>query len=415
MTQEKKPEGVSRRDFLKMTASLGVGLALGASGMSALGNLASPSRPAAAGRGGTPTGETIPFYGEHQAGIITPQQTYMYLASFRITAADRAAVIRLFRDWTKFADLSTAGGTMKTGDNPMLPPSDTGETLDLPASRLTVTFGFGPTFFRLDGKDRFGIANKAPLYLKDIPRMPKDHLDSSLSGGDVCIQVCAEDQQVAFHAVRNFIRLSTGSASVNWLQEGFISGGNGGQTPRNLFGFKDGTANALHQTPEGFRNVVWAGPDEPAWMQGGTYMAYRKVRMLLEVWDRSSLSDQEDTFGRYKESGSAYGKKDEFDAVDPSKLPADSHVRLAKNSKQLIHRRGYSYTDGVDPRTGNVNAGLLFISFQRNPDEQFIPMLRLMQSQDKLNEYTEHIASGMFACPGGLREGQYIGQSILES
>jgi len=290
---------------------------------------------------------------------------------------------------------------MKTGDNPLLPPSDTGETLELPAAKLTATFGFGPSFFVSDGKDRFGIANKLPLYLKDIPRMPRDNLDPLLSGGDVCVQVCAEDQQVAFHAVRNFIRLATGSASVNWLQEGFISAGSGGQTPRNLFGFKDGTANKLHETPEGYQNVIWAGEGEPDWMRGGTYMAYRKVRMLLEVWDRASLADQEDTFGRYKESGAAYGRTGEFDEVDPSQMPVAAHVRLAKESKQLIHRRGYSYTDGVDPRTGNVNAGLLFISYQRNPEEQLIPMLKLMQSRDALNEYAVHIASGLFALSRG--------------
>lgn len=381
--------------------------------MAAMENTIAPEAPA--GAGNEPQEERIPMYGEHQAGVITPQQRYMYLASFRITAEDRAGLTSLLRSWTKFCDLSTAGGTMKTGSNPLLPPDDTGETLDLPASGLTVTFGFGPTLFSADGKDRFGIAGKMPRFLKDIPRMPKDNLDPLLSGGDICIQVCAEDQQVAFHAVRNFIRLSTGSATVNWMQEGFISGGSSGQTPRNLFGFKDGTANGLHQTEQGYKDVIWAGDDEPAWMKGGTYMAYRKVRMLLEIWDRASLSDQEDTFGRYKESGASYGRKGEFDEADPSKMPATAHVRLAKEAGRLIHRRGYSYSDGIDPRTGNVNAGLLFISFQKNPEEQLVPMLKLMQSKDALNEYTSHVASGLFACPGGLREGQYIGQSLLES
>jgi len=412
MESNKKAPGMSRRDFLKISASVGVGLAIGASGVAAIDKVITPASTSAAENGAAE--DRIPMYGQHQAGIITPQQTYMYLASMRITATDRAEVIQLFRDWTKFCDLSTAGKTMRTGDNPLLPPSDTGETLDLPAANLTVTFGFGPSFFSLDGKDRFGIADKLPRYLKDIPRMPRDNLDHSMSGGDICIQVCAEDQQVAFHAIRNFIRLSTGTATMNWLQEGFISG-RSGQTPRNLFGFKDGTANILHQNEAGYKDVVWAGEDEPAWMQGGTYMAYRKVRMFLEMWDRSSLSDQEDTFGRHKESGAAYGANSEFDSFDSSHMPIDAHVRLAKESKQLIHRRGYSYTDGVESRTGNVSAGLLFISFQRNPEEQLVPMLKLMQSKDALNPYTSHVASGLFACPGGLREGQYIGQSIMES
>ncbi|WP_068614109.1 iron uptake transporter deferrochelatase/peroxidase subunit [Paenibacillus tuaregi] len=409
MKHKPKQEGVSRRDFLKLSAIAGTGIALGAAGVGAIAGIVKPDQAKTA----SAEGERIPLYGEHQAGIVTPQQTYMYLASFQLTGSDRSSVIRLFKDWTKFCDLSTSGGTMKTGDNALLPPSDTGETLDLPAAKLTITFGFGPSFFREEGKDRFGIAAKAPRYLKDIPRMPRESLDVSLSGGDVCIQVCAEDQQVAFHAVRNLIRMSTGYATVKWLQEGFISA-TPGKTPRNLFGFKDGTANSEHDSSSGYDEVIWAGEGEPAWMKGGSYLAYRKIRMLLEVWDRTSLKDQEDTFGRYKESGAAYGKSGEFDAADATQMPATSHVHLAKMSKQRIHRRAYSYTNGIDPRTGNVDAGLLFLSYQKNPDQQFIPMLRMMQSSDKLNEYTSHVASGMFACPGGLREGQYIGQSILE-
>ncbi|GLX66932.1 iron uptake transporter deferrochelatase/peroxidase subunit [Paenibacillus glycanilyticus] len=412
-TEENQPAGstISRRDFLKLTTSVGFGLAIGAAGMASINEKLIPEAKSEVNK--QPVNDVIAMYGDRQAGIITPQQKYMYLVSFRITTSQKADVIQLFKSWTKFSDLSTSGGTMKTGDNPLLPPSDTGETLELSASNLTITYGFGPTFFLEDGKDRFGIAKKQPLYLKDIPRMPRENIDPSLSGGDVCLQVCADDQQVAFHAVRNFIRLSTGYATLNWLQEGFISG-KAGVTPRNLFGFKDGTANKLHDNPEGNKKVIWAGQEEPSWMTGGSYMSYRKIRMLLEVWDRSSLSDQENTFGRHKESGAAFGKTNEFEAVDSSKLPVTSHVALAKQSGQLIHRRGYSYTDGVDPKTGNVNAGLLFIGYSRNPEEQLIPMLKLMQSKDKLNAYTSHIASGMFACPGGLTAGQYMGQSLME-
>ncbi|MFC5468028.1 iron uptake transporter deferrochelatase/peroxidase subunit [Cohnella suwonensis] len=412
MGEQTNKGGISRRDFLKMSAVAGVGLAIGGAGMSAIERAIGTDGTAQAV--GNPAGEQVPMYGVHQAGIVTPQQTYMYLASFRITAPNRDILIRLLKDWTRFADLSTSGGSMLTGDNPNLPPSDTGESLDLPASRLTATFGFGPSLFGIGGTDRFGIGGKLPKHLKDIPRMPKDNLDPSQSGGDIVVQVCADDQQVAFHAIRNFIRLSTGSASLNWMNEGFISG-QPGKTARNLFGFKDGTANGLHQTPAGFDEVVWAAEDEPSWMKGGSYLAFRKIRMLLEVWDRSSLADQQDTFGRYKESGAAYGKKGEFDAVDASQMPDTAHVRLAKESKQQIHRRAFSFTDGVDPRTGNVNAGLLFLSYQRDPDIQFVPMLKMMQSNDKLNEYTLHVASGMYACPGGVREGEYIGQKLFES
>ncbi|CAI6086516.1 iron uptake transporter deferrochelatase/peroxidase subunit [Cohnella sp. JJ-181] len=407
---EQHPPGMTRKDFLKLSVAAGAGLAIGASGLGAILNLnGKPANKASA----ESNDDAIPLYGAHQPGIVTPPQTYLYLASFRVTSKSKADLAGMFKDWTRFCDLSMAGGTMRTGDNPLVPPSDTGETLDLPPSKLTVTFGFGPSFFLDEGKDRFGIARLAPKHLKDIPRMARDHLDPSISGGDICLQVCANDQQVAFHAIRNLIRLSTGIASLNWMQEGFASG-KPGTTPRNLFGFKDGTANALHDSPDGYDRVVWADEGEPDWLRGGSYLAYRKIRMKLESWDRTSLADQEDTFGRHKVSGAAYGAKGEFDPVDLSSQPVNAHVHLAKQTKQQMHRRAYSYTDKVDPRTGNVDAGLLFISYQRNPDEQFIRMLRLMQSKDALNEYVDHVASAMFACPTGLREGTYIGQNILE-
>ncbi|AZN41118.1 iron uptake transporter deferrochelatase/peroxidase subunit [Paenibacillus albus] len=406
--------GISRKDFLKLSATAGVGIALGASGLGAIMEVAKPAKTPSSAPGES-GGDIIPLYGTHQPGIITPQQTYMYLASFNVTTKNKSDLITMLKDWTKFCDLSVAGGTMKLSDNALVPPTDTGETLDLPASKLTVTFGFGPSFFMNEGSDRFGIARMAPLYLKDIPRMPRDqNIDKEISGGDICVQVCANDQQVAFHAVRNLIRLSTGHASLKWMQEGFASG-TPGKTPRNLFGFKDGTANKLHDSSAGYDQVVWAGDNELGWMQGGSYLAYRKIQMKLESWDRTSLADQEATFGRSKLSGAAFGSHGEFDSFDLSKLPEKSHVSLAKQTKQQIHRRAYSYTDKVDPRTGNIDAGLLFISYQRNPDEQFLPMLKLMQNNDALNSYVAHVGSAMFACPAGLKQGRYIGQNILEA
>lgn len=402
--------GMTRKDFLKLSAAAGAGLALGASGLGAILEAAKPSQ-AAPKAVASPKEDIIPFYDVHQAGIITPPQTYLYLAAFRVTTGSKSDLVVMLKDWTKFCDLSVSGGTMQLSDNAMVPPADTGETLDLPPSRLTVTFGFGPSFFE---NGSFGLAKLAPRYLQDIPRMPRDSLDAAISGGDICVQVCADDQQVAFHAVRNLIRLSTGKASLKWMQEGFASG-TPGKTARNLFGFKDGTANQLHDSAAGYDQVVWAGDDEPAWMRGGSYLAYRKIQMKIESWDRTSLADQEATFGRKKLSGAAFGAQGEFDSFDPAKLPANSHVSLAKQTKQSIHRRAYSYTDKVDPRTGNVDAGLLFISYQRNPEQQFVPMLRLMQSNDALNSYVAHVGSAMFACPAGLRAGQYIGQNILET
>ena len=150
-------------------------------------------------------------------------------------------------------------------------------------------------------------------------------------GGDIIFQACSNDQQVAFHAVRNLTRIGSGKVRVKFLENGFLRGAKN-QTPRNLFGFKDGTCNIDHQSRQGYERVVWAQDDEPKWFQNGTYLGYRKIEMHLEVWDRSSLYDQENTFGRKKLSGAPFGKKHEFDKVITSKEPTDSHVYLARKA-----------------------------------------------------------------------------------
>lgn len=413
MTDDNK-KGYTRREMLKITGAAGAGIAIGASGLGSaihfIDQFAGSEKTSASEKTDKPI---VSFYGKHQAGIITPQQTYIYLISFNLDTDSRCEVIKLFKDWTKLSELLVKGKREDGHNNDFLPPKDTGEAQDLGPAHLTITFGFGPTFFVKDGKDRFGLADKRPNHLRDIPHMAHDDLDLEICGGDVCVQACADDQQVAFHTVRNFIKSAIGTATVKWMKEGFISAPDG-KTPRNLFGFKDGTANINTKSKEATDRVIWCDQGEPAWMKGGTYMAYRKIRMFLEVWDRSSLKDQEDTFGRKKDSGAAYGKIHEHDGVDMGKLPSASHVRLAHSTGQQIFRRAYSYTDEMDPKTGNVRAGLLFISFQADPDKQFIPMLRLLGQKDALNEYTKHVGSALFACPRGIRQGEYIAQSLLE-
>ena len=411
MSDEPK-KGITRREMLKWTAAAGTGLVIGASGLAPVFNWMEQKGEARRTHENAES-ETVAFHGVHQAGIVTPQQTFVYLVAFDLSTDRRSEVIALLKNWTVLAEKFAKGRLEKNPGNQWLPPKDTGESLDLGPARLTVTFGFGPSFFIKDGKDRYGLAAKKPKHLKDIPRMPREAIDASKSGGDVCVQVCADDKQVAFHAVRGLINEAVGKATVRWMQEGFLSMPDG-KTPRNLFGFKDGTANRSLASRSAQETHLWCGSDEPGWMRGGTYMAYRKIQMFLDVWDRSSIKDQEDTFGRKKESGAPYGKKHEHDPVDLQRMPADAHVRLARSTGQQMLRRGYSYTDGIDPKTGAINAGLLFISFQRNPDQQFIPMLRLLSDKDALNEYTKHIASAMFACPRGIKKGEYIAQALFE-
>ncbi|MBC2370966.1 deferrochelatase/peroxidase EfeB [Listeria booriae] len=410
-TEPLKKGGMTRREMLKLSAVAGTGIAIGATGLGSILSVVDQVDKAL-DKDTAQADDGVPFYGKTQAGIITEQQTYCYLASFDLETESKTDVIALFKTWTRFADLTTSGGALADADNDMLPPNDTGEAEGLGTGNLTVTIGYGASFFEKNGKDRFGVKAKMPRHLVAVPHMAHDSLNAAYCDGDICLQVCADDQQVAFHGIRNFIRLATGTAAVRWLEEGFIRSADG-ETPRNLFGFKDGTANTDHASKQGFADVVWSATDEPTWMKNGSYLGYRKIQMLLEVWDRSSLMDQEDTFGRHKKTGAPYGKKKEFDKVNPAKMPTDAHVRLAKDTKQQMHRRAYSYTSGVDAKTGRLEAGLLFICFTQNPETQYLPMLRIMGKMDKLNEYTVPIGNALFACQGGLQVGEYFGQKLL--
>ncbi|MCL6517238.1 iron uptake transporter deferrochelatase/peroxidase subunit [Alicyclobacillus sp.] len=426
---------LTRREMLRTSATGALGLVVGAAVSRALWHPSPPAPAPVMGAGAAL--DRVPFYGDNQAGIATPQQAHLVLAALDVTTERVSDLRDLLRTWTDQAARMTQGLQL-TDDASLaaLPPQDTGEAVGLPASRLTVTFGFGPSLFELHGTDRFGLASKRPKALTDIPSMPRDALDPMWCGGDLVVQACADDAQVAFHAVRNLVRTAAGVAAIRWLQRGFLgmpqvpgtmSGGGqrtaaggasdstSGQTPRNLFGFKDGTANRAVLTEAGLRQHVWVGPnDAPAWMRGGTYLAIRQIRMHLEVWDRTSLTEQERTFGRHKASGAPFGRQDEFDPVDPAKLPPDSHVRLARGDGSVqILRRGYSYIGGLDPKTGLYDAGLCFLSFQRDPERQFIPLLRRLQEGDLLNEYTTHFGSALFAIPPGTRPGGFIGDTLL--
>ncbi|MFS9101960.1 iron uptake transporter deferrochelatase/peroxidase subunit [Streptococcus australis] len=402
MTKDEKffEKKMDRREFLKKAGIGGAGLALGLSGASAFfANKEQGSKNIADGQ------EEISFYGKHQAGITTPMQKNIYFVVLDLRMTDKNELIQLFKDWTDYSQKLVNGELVKKdGSNALLPPSDTGETVGLNPYRLTLTFGVSASFLT-----KLGLEKKRPKLFRDLPAFPKEQLREQYTGGDIVIQACADDEQVAFHAVRNLIRKGRNKVTMKWSQSGFAAIGDRMETPRNLFGFKDGTANVT--TEKDFDKVVWA--DSQDWMKNGSYMAVRRIIMHLETWDRTNLQEQENTFGRYKESGAPFGKKNEFDEVDLSLLPVDSHVRLAKEVDLPILRRSYSYSDGIDPKTGQFDAGLLFIAFQKDPD-RFVKIQTNLGADDKMNEYVTHIGSGLFACFGGVKEGGYIGQDLFE-
>lgn len=402
MTKDEKffEKKMDRREFLKKAGIGGAGLALGLSGASAFfANKEQGSKNIADGQ------EEISFYGKHQAGITTPMQKNIYFVVLDLRTTDKNELIQLFKDWTDYSKKLVNGDLVKKdGSNALLPPSDTGETVGLNPYRLTLTFGVSASFLT-----KLGLEKKRPKLFRDLPAFPKEQLREQYTGGDIVIQACADDEQVAFHAIRNLIRKGRNKVTMKWSQSGFAAIGDRMETPRNLFGFKDGTANVT--TEKDFDKVVWA--DSQDWMKNGSYMAVRRIIMHLETWDRTNLQEQENTFGRYKESGAPFGKKNEFDEVDLSLLPVDSHVRLAKEVDLPILRRSYSYSDGIDPKTGQFDAGLLFIAFQKDPDS-FVKIQTNLGADDKMNEYVTHIGSGLFACFGGVKKGGYIGQDLFE-
>ncbi|SNS77632.1 deferrochelatase/peroxidase EfeB [Geodermatophilus saharensis] len=421
--------GLSRR---RLFGALGAGTAgvLAAGTAGGVVGRATADGPAggAHASGAAPT-DAVPFHGEHQAGIVTPAQDRLHFVALDVTTDSREDLVALLQDWTAAARRMTAGqdaGEVGAVDGDRYaPPDDTGEAIGLPPSGLTLTVGFGPTLFTTaDGRDRFGLAVRRPAPLVELPSFPGDQIDPAISGGDLCIQACANDPQVAVHAVRNLVRIGAGVVSVRWSQLGFgrtSSTSNGQATPRNLFGFKDGTANLKAENGSTLDRFVWVGDDDADWLRGGSYLVTRRIRMLIEPWDSSSLDEQQRTIGRTKGTGAPLGQRAEFDPVDFTTrvdgefaIPETSHVFLAHptNAGTAILRRGYSFVDGSDG-LGRLDAGLFFIAFQRDPGTGFVQVQRNLR-RDALNEYVRHTSSAVFACPPGVRDpADWWGRALL--
>jgi deferrochelatase/peroxidase EfeB len=402
---------LSRRRLLGVAGAGAAAVAAG--GVGGFGLRALVDEPASASAG------AVAFHGVHQAGITTPAQDRLHFAAFDVTATGRADLIRLLRDWTEAAARMTAGHGAgpagAVGGMPEAPPDDTGEALDLPPARLTITVGFGPSLF----DRRFGLADRRPAALADLPHFMGDDLDPGRSGGDLAVQACADDPQVAVHAVRNLARLAFGSAAVRYSQLGFgrtSSTSRSQTTPRNLFGFKDGTANLKSEDTALVDSQVWAHADDGAgWMDGGSYLVTRRIRMHIEPWDRTPLVEQETIIGRSKGVGAPLGQQREFDEMNLATLPATSHVRLSHPSRHggaHLLRRGYNFVDGSDG-LGRLDAGLFFMAYQRDPRRQFVPIQRALAREDVMNEYIQHVGSGLFACPPGVRPGGYLGEALF--
>jgi deferrochelatase/peroxidase EfeB len=384
------------------------------------------------------TSQIEPFWGAHQSGIITvPLQRHSYAASFDVVAKTRDQVAAMLRLWTAAAARMTGGEPAQAlGNDAAVRAADSGEALGLAPARLTLTFGFGRGLFVKDGIDRYGLAARRPPPLVDLPAFEGDELIEALTGGELSVQACADDPQIAFHAVRQLAQLARDVAELRWAQTGFVSGGTGPQQrPRNLMGFKDGTGNPPVHDPAAMDQLVWVGDEGPDWMRGGSYVVMRRIRVALEHWDRMPLGFQEQAFGRQKYSGAALGSKNEADPPDLKRvgedgdpvIPESAHIRLAaaaSNDGAKILRRPYSYNDGVNEiterwepwrRRKEYDAGLFFVCYQRDPRTGFIKIFERLSKLDMLNQFVTHTGGGLFACPGGAAPGEFIGQRLFAS
>jgi deferrochelatase/peroxidase EfeB len=393
----------TRRVFLRSAGLTSLGAtAVGSSAVLAAGNGASATTTDPAAH------STVPFYGTHQAGIATPAQNDLQFVALDMVSNSVGDLRRLLQRWSTAAARMTRGelvGSVRTGNSP---PKDTGEAVGLGPADLTITFGLGPSLFGTAANNRFGLAHRRPAPLVDLPHFLGDDLQPAISGGDLAIQACANNQQVAFHAVHELMRLAIGIAKPRWLLAGAGRTANSRSQPlpRNLMGFQDGTANIKVEETSALREFVWAhGPASPGWMHGGSYLVARRIEIALGLWDETGLASQEQTIGRHKLGGGLLRH-----------VPPNAHLLLAspgRNNGQRLLRRGYSYTDGIEQGASVPAAGLMFLCFQADPRRQFIPIQRRIAGHDALSLYLRHVGSAIFACPPGAKPGGYVGESLL--
>ncbi|MFD5340149.1 iron uptake transporter deferrochelatase/peroxidase subunit [Streptomyces hawaiiensis] len=403
-------EGISRRRLLGTAGA--TGLVLGTAG-AAVGYAAAPSEAA------TPLTslgtDRAMFHGKHQPGITDGLQARGHVVAFDLAAgAGRKEAAALLRRWSETARRLMAGEP-STHD-------DTDVARDAGPSSLTITFGFGHSFFA-----RTGLAKQRPVALDPLPEFSSDHLDMNRSNGDLWVQIGANDALVAFHALRAIQRDAGRAAKVRWQMNGFNRSPGATSHPmtaRNLMGQIDGTRNPKPSEADFDQRIFVPEKGEPAWMANGSYAVVRRIRMLLDDWENLSVRAQEDVIGRRKSDGAALSGGTETTAMDLEKtdakgnlvVPINAHARITRpdqNGGAAMLRRPFSFHDGIDT-DGVPDAGLLFICWQADPLRGFVPVQRKLDRGDALSQFIRHESSGLFAVPGGAAEGEYVGQRLLE-
>jgi deferrochelatase/peroxidase EfeB len=406
--------GVGRRRVAGLLAAGALGAFAGTTG----GMIASGRRDPGAGPTTVPLSDvgarTIPYHGVNQPGIVLPfrPQARAWIGAFDLEPGTTSDAVKgLLRRWTVASRALMAGQPLGSVEDQAVAAIGLAAdplVVGVGPAALTVTVGFGPSLFERTGWPR-------PDALTELPAFPGDQLDPARSGGAIGVVVAADDAVIVAHAARLLTRLATGTAHPRWTMSGFNGARGSGPdsaTPRNLMGQVDGTNNPRPDEP-GFATKIFVGDDQPAWLRGGSYLVIRRIRMLLDDWDQLSLGDQERVIGRRKDTGAPLSGGDERTPANfgRAEIPADAHIRHAApafNEGAAMLRRGFSFVDGNE-------SGLLFLAWQADPRRGFIPVQRRLSEQDALRRFIRHEASALFAIPGGVSEGRYLAQGLVES
>ena len=352
----------------------------------------------------------LTFHGDNQMGIEADLQAVTNFISLDIKpGSNRASMLR-------FMSLLTDDIFRLSRGEPVL--ADPAPELAIGAARFSAYVGFGPTLF-----EKLGLESKMPIGFGKLPAFKVDQLQDKYSSGDVLIHIAADDPVVLAHGTRGLVRDAMPFASVRWVQSGFAHTPGmvpPGITHRNLMGQVDGTANPKLGT-EDFDKVVWI-EDGPSWIQGGTLLAFRRIAMQLDTWDQLGTSSKEEVIGRKLSNGAPLTGDVESDIPDLgarhpnglSVIPEFAHIRRAApaNLDERIFRRPFSYEAGISS-AGSVDVGLLWTAYQRNMENQFIPIQRRLDELDLLNKWTVPIGSAEFAIAGGVRPGEVIAEALF--
>ncbi|HJP78425.1 MAG TPA: iron uptake transporter deferrochelatase/peroxidase subunit [Pseudonocardiaceae bacterium] len=411
--------GPDRRTFLT-GALLGAGVAAAgvAGGVAHAGGNAPDNDELAALTGNAPA---RPITGAHQTAILTPSQRQSTFLSCDVFAAGQNELTDLMRTISQRISFLTKGGyPAPLGIS--APPSDSGVLgPEVPADGLTVTLGVGASLF----DDRYGLAGRKPAKLTAMRTFPNDDLDPAWCHGDLLLEIAAPNTDTVLHALRDITKNTRGGMQVRWRLNGFGSPPRPEGTPRNLMGFRDGTSNPDTTSATDMNHLVWVDGHggEPSWTAGGSYLVVRLIRMLVEFWDRVAIREQENIFGRRRDTGAPLDGNSEFDVPnysdDPTggAIPLTAHMRLAnprtpQTDNNRILRRAYNYDLGMDSN-GNLNQGLIFTCYQQDIQRQF-ETVQTRLIDEPLVDYISPFGGGyFFALPGIKDSSDWFGRTLL--